>query len=369
MDTNVQDLISEIDEYAIFSLDLNGNIESWNLGATKIKGYSEEEVIGKHFEMFYTEEDRKNKLPEKLLETAKVEKRAINEGWRLRKNGDKFWGSVVITAIHLGNKVIGFSKITRDLTHKKLLMDEIMEAKQKAEESNKLKLAFLATMNHELRTPLNHIIEFSQFISESDNIDSDILEYSEIINKSGKNLLAIIEDIFNIALLKNDKIKINYDAFIVGDLYDEVLGLSHELLSKYEKNSTIKLKAEIDTNLSTKKIISDKYKIVQVVKNLIDNAIKFTNEGFITIKISQPNEKEIAIAIQDTGIGIPKEKQEAIFDYFVQVESPLTRSHEGIGIGLSIANLIATTIGGNIILKSKLDKGTAFIFNFPIQIE
>ncbi len=368
MEPNINSLISEIDEYAIFSLDLNGYINSWNLGAKKIKGYDEDEIIGQHVSIFYTLQDQQEGLAKTLLENALKHKKVVNEGWRIRKNGEQFWASITITAIHFDNKIIGFTKITRDLTERKLLMDNLLEAKQKAEESSNIKSAFLATINHELRTPLNHIIEFSKFIEET-TTNNDILEYSKIINTSGQNLLVIIENILNIAQMKNDKIKIINQSLNIGDLFDDIVNAAMESLTKYDKENTIKLKTEINYNkILNKQFLADRYKIQQIVNNLVDNAVKFTEQGTLTIAFDQTSETKFSISIKDTGIGIPSEKQALIFDYFTQADDSLSRPFEGIGAGLTIANLIAKAVGGKITLKSELKKGSTFTFTFPFKV-
>ncbi len=368
MDNNIYSLISEIDEYAIFSLDPEGHISSWNLGAKKIKGYNEDEIIGKHISIFYTEQDQQNGLVKRLINDAKKNKKVIDEGWRVRKNGEIFWASITITAIHSNHKVVGFTKITRDLTERKLLMDNLLKAKKIAEENSKIKSSFLATINHELRTPLNHIIEFSKFIEET-TTNNDILEYSKIINTSGYNLLNIIENILNIAQMKSDKIKIIYQPLNIGDLFDDIVNAALESLSKYDKEKRIELKTEINYNkIDAKQFLADRYKIRQVVNNLIDNAVKFTEEGVITITFDQTSETKFTITIQDTGIGIPCKKQALIFDYFTQADNSLSRNFDGIGAGLTIANLIAKAIGGKITLKSKPKKGSTFTFSFPFKV-
>ncbi len=251
-----------------------------------------------------------------------------------------------------------------DITEQKKLISELIIAKEKAEESDHLKSSFLATINHELRTPLNHILGFSDLIPDIIN-DPKVAQFAGYINKSGKNLLAIIEDIFDLALLEGSEVSIRSEVIYVRDLYLELKQELQETLSASHKENVILLEHKLSSSLVTAKINTDKYKVKQVMSNLIKNAIKFTKEGVISLEVNTCNQDCISIILKDTGIGIPKDKQNIIFEFFRQVDDSHTREFDGVGIGLAISNRIAHAMGGEILLTSDEGNGSEFNFVFP----
>src|SRR5690606_19160369 len=161
-------MIEEVEDYAILLLNKDGIIQNWNLGAEKIKGYKEEEIVGKNFRTFYLDEDRKNNFPEKLINQAKEDGKAMHEGWRLRKDGSKFWGYIVITALHdEDGKVIGFSKVTRDLTERKLAEDKMLEYAKNIEIRNKQLEEYAYIASHDLQEPLRKIQIFTELLEKN----------------------------------------------------------------------------------------------------------------------------------------------------------------------------------------------------------
>lgn len=251
-----------------------------------------------------------------------------------------------------------------DITNQKKLITELKIAKEKAEESDHLKSSFLAAINHELRTPLNHILGFSDLIPDIVD-DPQVKDFAGYINKSGKNLLAIIEDIFDLALLEHTEVYIRSEIVFVRDLYIELKQELQETLNTSRKGNLIKLEHKLDSSLVTAKINTDRYKVMQVMSNLIKNAIKFTNKGVIKLELKTCNKDCLTISIKDTGIGIPQDKQKIIFDFFRQVDDSHTRKFDGVGIGLAISKKIAQAIGGEILLTSEEGKGAEFNFIFP----
>ena len=486
----LQSLVYNARDHALFIIDVKGDILTWNRGARYIKGYRDDEIIGRNFRIFYREEDQRKGKPEKLLETVKKENQATVEGWFVRKNGKTFWGSIAITSIR--NKegvIIGFGTIIqdltrlklneekfknllefapdamiaadangiiqlvnkqvenifgykrkeiiglkvevliperfrkkhpdlrnsysakphvrhmsdqmelyglhksgkefpveislsplkteggtliisaiRDITFKKILIDKLIKAKEKAEESDRLKSSFLRTMSHELRTPLNHILGLSNLIPDMTD-DESVKEFSNLIHKSGSDLLSLIVDILDLAFLEKKEINRQDHTFNIGELYVELKKLLQEVLFKHRKNDFINLNFQIDDKLLTKIIIADKPKINRVMKNLIKNAVKFTKNGSITLSIENPSKESLTISVKDTGIGISKENQKGIFEFFTQIDDSLTRKFDGTGIGLAISNKIAYAIGGAITVVSELGEGSDFTFTFPIKLQ
>lgn len=257
--------------------------------------------------------------------------------------------------------------LATDISQTKQYERELIDAKRKAEESDRLKSAFLATMNHELRTPLNHIIGFSSMLPDMVE-DASIKEFLKLIHTSGLNLLNIIEDVLDLAMIDQSHVKIREDCVYVRDIYLELRNQLQEIVFVSDKNKDILLDFKIDSRVLTKQIITDKSKVMQVVSNLIKNAVKFTHKGKIGLELKLNEDNLVSIIVKDTGIGIPEDKRDVIFEFFRQVDDSNTRQYEGIGIGLAISQKIALVMGGEINVKSEVDVGSEFTFSFPVEL-
>jgi len=284
------------------------------------------------------------------------------------KNGEWIWildvGKVVSWT--KDGKPLMMSGTHQDITERKKLWNELVISKEKAEESDRLKSAFLATMNHELRTPLNHILGLSSLIPDMTD-DEEIKEFSNLINKSGTNLLNIIEDIFDLSMIEQTEITIRENEVCIRDLYVELKRQLQETLYESQKTDSINLGYKINSSLVSKRILIDKTKVMQVMLNLIKNAVKYTAQGNIGLEVSMLDKDFLLLSIKDTGIGISKEKQQIIFEFFRQGDDSDTRQHDGVGIGLAIAQKIAHAVQGQILLESELGVGSIFTFKLPIQ--
>lgn len=244
--------------------------------------------------------------------------------------------------------------------------EDLKKAKEKAEESDHLKSAFLATMSHELRTPLNHIIGFSDLMDEETD-KTEMVCYAASINESGMNLLTIIEDILSFSMFETTEIKVRKESLMLSQLFLKNKASLNQLLADAGK-SHLKTIFKPDTSLMKVNIISDGFKINQVLLNLFKNAIKFTHEGYIEFGFFHRNFEIFVFYVKDTGIGIPKEKHDLIFKYFRQLDDSNTREYEGIGLGLSIAKKVAVTMGGTLKLESIPGQGSTFYFALPTEL-
>jgi len=267
----------------------------------------------------------------------------------------------------------------RDISeNNKLLRKANHEIEGKAKEleiANKYKSEFLANMSHELRTPLNSIIVLSQLLENkkaNEPLTEKQLEYSKTIHSSGKNLLRLIDDILDLSKVESGKIDINFDQVNLAELAENTKSLFTPII--LQKN--IDFKIEIEDGLP-EKIISDVQRLQQIINNLLSNAFKFTETGYVKMNICRPKEEDIknykieenvnkliSIEIIDTGIGIPADKQTLIFEAFKQVDGTISRKYGGTGLGLSISRELARLLGGNIYLKSEEGKGSKFTLVF-----
>jgi signal transduction histidine kinase len=244
---------------------------------------------------------------------------------------------------------------------------QLIAMKEKAEESNRLKTAFLAMMNHELRTPLNHILGFSELIM-SGVAPEENASFASTIMVSGKSLLSYVEDVFDLALVEQENIRLRYQTFSLMELFIENKVSLDSLLSASEKNDKIRLIFKPDTQWLSTMITTDKNKINKVLNNLFKNAVKFTHEGTIEFGFKMKEGSNLMFYIKDTGIGIPKEKQGIIFDFFRQGDDTTTKAYGGIGIGLAISKKIAYILKGEIKVVSEPDAGSTFSLMVPVEV-
>lgn len=254
--------------------------------------------------------------------------------------------------------------IVHDITERNLLLNNLVEAKERAEEGERLKTAFLANMSHEIRTPLNGIIGFTNILVEDDDLSKDKKqEYAQIIHKSTTGLLKIINDILDISRLETGKNVIEYNAFDVDKMLLTVYNVfSNKLDDKASKSIQFQIKKP-DQPIS---IISDENRLIQVFSNLIENAFKFTSQGVISFGVYNITDTQIEFFVSDTGIGIPKEKQQLIFDRFAQAENGFARSYGGSGLGLAIVRKLIELMDGEIHIESEVGIGTRFKFTLPV---
>ena len=248
----------------------------------------------------------------------------------------------------------------RDVSKRREAEEGLIAAKIKAEESDKLKSEFLATMSHELRTPLNSVIGFSDLI-ESDEDVEEIHDFTRIINNNARSLLNLIEDLFDISLIESEQMKIELAEMdmitTIKEVY-EIFPLEIHKLDKFD------IKFSLDIHVEHFVITSDSYRIKQVVTNLVRNALKFTEEGQISISFDY-DDREVRVVVSDTGIGMEDDKLQTIFERFRQIEDGASRQYGGAGLGLAISKKIALLLGGDIMVSSQKGVGSKFILSLP----
>ena len=347
--------------------DVDGRIEYVNTRFLEVSGYTFDEIHGQNPRILKSGELGQDYYEElwKTITSGKIWK---GEFHNMKKNGEYYWVLASIAPIKDEKGTIThFVAMQEDITFRKEMEGDLVKAKEKAEESDRLKSSFLATISHELRTPLNAIIGFSELLLRGEgNIHDKVLDYAKIIFDSGKNLLGIINDIFDISMIEANEVMLYPEIFSVNGLFNEVRNnfMNHdEIVSKKLKLTFLKnLKDDEDM------IFTDRVKFTRVLTNLIGNAIKFTDKGEIDVGYYVNNTNHtpwLEFYVKDTGIGIPEDKIELIFERFRQVDDTNTRRFGGSGLGLSIAKKIIELLGGKIWVKSEPGKGSTFFFTLP----
>jgi PAS domain S-box-containing protein len=340
--------VESVVDYAIFTLDPQGYITSWNRGAERAKGYTASEIIGQHFSIFYSPEDKARNHPQYELAYALKHGRYEEEGWRIRKDGGTFWANVVITAVFSEDgQHLGFGKVTRDLTERRereLRELELERHRATAEASSKAKTDFLTTMSHELRTPLNAILGYMDVLEAGVHgpLNEQQLGTIRRVRRSSKVLLALINDVLNISRIEAGHVDYRIEVFSMTEMLRDV----ELVMAPQYDQSQVKLTWHIDHEHSLR---ADYEKSQQILLNLLSNSLKFTPaKGEVTVTTSEENGL-VFITIKDTGRGIPPEKLDNVFDRFVQVDRHLTpESQQGAGLGLAISRELARAMGGDI---------------------
>ncbi len=347
---------------SVMITDINGKLMYVNPKFTEVTGYSGEEVIGKN-PRFLKSGEHPPSFFKKLWNTILSGKEWKGEFRNKKKNGEIYWDSSTISPI-LNEKgdIAYFVGVQEDVTEKKKLHDELVNAKEKAEESDRLKSAFLANISHEIRTPMNGILGFMDLLSEPELKESTKNRYIGIINKSGERLMTTINDIIEISKLEAGQLKVQISDVDISALMDYLFSFF-----KHQANAKgILLKVNNRLSGSDAAIKTDRQKLEGLLINLLRNAIKFTREGFVEFG-NHLVAGQLQFYVRDTGIGIPTDRLEAIFDRFVQADLKLTRPYEGSGLGLSIAKGYTELLGGKIEVESEEGKGSTFYFTIPFH--
>jgi PAS domain S-box-containing protein len=358
-------MVESVRDYAIFLLDPNGYIASWNRGAQRIKGYTADEIIGRHFSTFYGPEDVAARKPEWELEMATRDGRFEDEGYRIRKDGTTFWANVVLTAVRDDDgTLLGFAKVTRDLTERRANEQRaIADARRlaAAETANVAKSEFLTAMSHELRTPLNAIGGYTELLTLGlgGPVTPQQLEYLERIQRSQQHLMGIIADLLNFSRIEAGQITYDVAPILLSNVFEAVIALVEpQALAR-----SVSLKREtVEPALA---VMGDRSKVDQILLNLLSNAIKFTGSGGAITLSTTFTHDTASILVADTGRGIPVDKLEAIFEPFVQLGRSLSSAHEGTGLGLAISRDLARAMKGDLTVSSVEGKGSTFKLKLP----
>jgi PAS domain S-box-containing protein len=269
-------------------------------------------------------------------------------------------------------EIIGWVCVVHDISMHKLTEQKLIDAKDKAEQADRLKSVFLANMSHEIRTPMNSIVGFSELLEDEELNNEERAEYISIIQKNSDKLLNFIDNLLDISTIEAGQIQINPNNCLINPILDELLASFTIIKNKMGKQA-VKLELEKAVADEDFYIITDNYRFQQILMNLIANALKFTKEGKIIFGYerfrAQDGEHKLRFFVKDSGVGIPTDKQDVIFDRFGRIDNEGIENNSGSGLGLAISKNLAELLGGGLHLDSELGKGTMFWFDLPMQIE
>jgi PAS domain S-box-containing protein len=334
-----------------------------NQKLSQILGYSKEELIGKDwYELTYPEDRKANMVLFHMAINGEIDNYELDKRFVCKDGRIVFITISVVCQRNPDRTVSHFLTSYIDITERNHFEKELVKAKEKAEESDRLKTAFLHNISHEIRTPMNAIIGFTSLLNENNMDPASRESYIKVISESSDHLLSIISDIVDISSVEAELVKINMEEFNLDTIFKTI----YDLHSQKAKEKGIEFIYDTGFINSDATIVTDKTKLIQILSNLVSNAIKFTHEG----KVRYSYKLKLALiefTVSDTGIGIPSDQQSRIFDRFYQVHNQASRTYEGTGLGLAISKAYVELMGGTIKVISEPGAGSSFIFTIPYE--
>ncbi|HUJ60971.1 MAG TPA: PAS domain S-box protein [Kofleriaceae bacterium] len=351
-------IVESVRDYAIFMLDTHGRILTWNVGAERLKGYRAEEIIGRHFSVFYPKEEIESGKCERELEGAARDGRYEDEGWRLRKDGSRFWANVVISAVRDSHgHLVGFSKVTRDLTERKRAEDD-RARRLAAEHANRAKDEFLAMLGHELRNPLAPISTALQLMRLRGGEPS---KEQQVIERQVDHLMRLVDDLLDVSRIVRGKVQLKRRRLDLREIIAKAIEIASPVLEQKQHHLEV---ARMPGALA---IDGDEARLVQVFSNLLVNAAKYTDTGGHISISARTLDHAMAVEVRDDGIGIEPALLPRVFDLFVQGYQGVERSRGGLGLGLTLVHTLVEMHGGTVTAYSAgPGEGSTFSVNLPL---
>jgi PAS domain S-box-containing protein len=346
-------LLEGVEDYAILMLDPEGRVTSWNAGAERITGYSAAEIIGHSFERFFLPSDIAAGRPAGELRQAMLNRRSEGRGWRVRKDGSRFWAEAVVTSLRDASGAMrGFAKVVRDLSDRKRI--------ESLEEQGRHLTEFLAMLAHELRNPLAPISNAVAIIAATEQGNPRIHWAREIIERQAAHLTRLVDDLLDVSRITRGKLLLKTAPIDLNEVLRRAMDSSRPVIEKRRH----RLHADLPDDPIM--VNGDAMRLAQVVMNLLNNAAKYTPEGGdISVDLA-PVDGQVVVRVRDNGVGIAPNMVEAIFDLFAQGERTIDRSEGGLGIGLTLARRIVALHGGTIKAESAgPGTGAEFVVTLP----
>ncbi|HTW87667.1 MAG TPA: PAS domain-containing sensor histidine kinase [Candidatus Binataceae bacterium] len=354
-------LIAEVRDYAIFALDSQGQIASWNSGAVQIEGYSAGEAIGRHFSLFYLPADNAADKPQRLLDLALREDRASDEGWLVRKDGSRYWADVIISPLRDDRtEHIGFVVIARDLTERIAIQEE-RTLRQIAEAGLRERDAFLSLASHEIRSPLSALKLYIQTTLEelrqgkTDRVLQKLPARLDSVQRQANRIDALLDRLMSASALAAGRLQLNLEELDLAELACAAVGDLSETAHQAKCEITVEAPGAMVGHWSPEHL-------EDVILNLLHNAMKFGAGKPINVTVGG-DDQDAWIAVADHGIGIASAEQERIFERFHRAAD--SRNYGGLGLGLWISHRIVNAMGGKIAVESRPGEGATFTITLP----
>jgi PAS domain S-box-containing protein len=354
-------MVESVRDYAIFMLDPEGRIATWNAGAQRIKGYLAHEIIGQHFSRFYPREDIDSSKPAYELRVAAREGRFEDEGWRLRKDGTRFWANVIITALREPGtgRLVGFAKVTRDLTERRRNEEERVRLAQ-AEEAVRLRDEFLSIASHELKTPLTAMqLQLQSLRTKVEEHDAVLASKVARATRSGNRLADLVEALLDVSRITTGRFELRRERFDLASSVREVIDRMRESASM----AGCELSVDAPESLRG---MWDKLRVEQVLVNLLSNAFKYGAGSAVDVALARHG-GDAVLSVRDFGPGIAEADRERIFGRFERA-APL-RHFGGMGLGLYVAREIVEAHGGAVAVANAPERGAIFTVRLPMATE
>jgi PAS domain S-box-containing protein len=373
-------LAENVRDYAIFLMDQDGIITFWGEGARLIKWFTKDEAEGAHLSLLYPDGGSEDGTAEEHLRQAAEQGEYTGEGHRVRSDCSTFWAGVTLTALRdAEGTLLGFAKVTRNLTAQRATEAAQKAALEAAEEASRLKSLFLATMSHEIRTPLNAVMAYADLLDME--IAGPVTEAQRgqlrKIRTSSQHLLGVVEDVLDVSRIEAGRMVVGRDRLRVGTVTSQVMVVVEPQAARRQ----VELVDAVSGFAADHWCWGDEERVRQILLNLVGNAVKFTGPGGRIVvsagmAADPPADAQLEregpwvyVRTEDTGQGIPSERMEAIFEPFVQADMSLTRQHGGTGLGLAISRRLARLMGGDLTVRSEVGAGSAFFLWLPAAPE
>jgi PAS domain S-box-containing protein len=363
LETRFTSLVKNSKGHAIFTLDPDGRITSWNVEAERILGYTEAEALGQPFSMIFPPEDLRRGQPDRELRAALEAGRAEDERWHVRKNGERFWAVGIITPTHDANgKHTGFSKILRDMTDRKRVQDLLQQQAEALQEADRRKDEFLAILAHELRNPLAPIRNALHIVQVRGRERRQAFRQAwEMIERQVENLVRLVDDLLDVSRISRGKINLQKEPVDVALIVARAVESSRPLLEARRHELQVTLPDE------PLWVEADPARVAQVLLNLLTNAAKYTPEGGRIWLTAAKEGGESVLRVRDTGMGIPAEMLPKVFDLFTQAERTLDRAEGGLGIGLMLVRRLTEMHHGAVqAFSAGPGEGSEFVVRLPL---
>jgi PAS domain S-box-containing protein len=367
-------LVSSVRDYAIFMLDPDGRVVTWNAGAERIKGYTADDIIGRHFSVFYTEEEAQSGKPQWELVVAAAEGRTELEGFRVRKDGSSFYANVIITALRdETGRLRGYAKVTRDITQRKE-EERIRQERQRAESEQlrqhanrmaaleRTKTEFLNLASHELRGPLVVARGYFSLLEDGSLTPEQFLEVAPLVSAKLSQMEVLVRQLLETARLESDQLELTREVIDLRQIVKEQAKAIRPLLTEQHRLEVSCPKEEVW-------VFGDKLRLGAVIVNLMDNAVKYSPAGGLVEVLVTIGGDQAFVSVRDHGLGVSDADMDRLFTRFGRIDNPEARHIGGTGLGLYLSREIAHRHDGDILVDSEPGVGSRFTLSLPLEVK